>query len=109
MLKDYFNMVRNKKVYANKKDMKKKALDLIKCDIELNCKSPNYYAEAFKNLSQQEAYIRKFASQRVGPRGGSDKRLNKVLNIGPKLVSPEKAIHEIPIRLRRESIGSVMT
>lgn len=49
MLKDYFNMVRNKNILPNKEEMKKKAIDLIKIDIELNCKSPNYYAEAFKD------------------------------------------------------------
>ena len=47
MLKDYFNDVRNKAVVPDKVEMKKKAINLIKSDIELNIKSPNYYAAAF--------------------------------------------------------------
>ena len=81
---------------------------MIKSDIELGIKSPDYYAAAFTSKVQQEAYIKKFESQQVGPRK-INRKSNKVLNIGPKLVSPEKTIKEIPIRLKRESIGSIQT
>ncbi len=63
MLKDYFNDVRNKAVVPDKVEMKKKAINLIKSDIELNIKSPNYYAAAFTSKVQQEAYIKKFEQQ----------------------------------------------